>query len=265
MREFRSKLPSMLHQVRSTHVTSPPSHCQRHFLGACPFTDGKPREGVIAGAVKGMRRRARTACSAENSFVVVLCLNARLAVMLGAQANMDIMPVTIEVGDYVLSPDICVERKGLSDLIQSLASGRLHNQAKAMTRAYKTPVLLIEVRNTLCAAGFARVTPRLTFCLSRILTSISPWDVLCAVRWGEDAVAVCCQREECRWRGRPSHQSSHLEAGGACDPLPLSPHSVVPRSAGHGAAVHRLEGLTLCACAAWADSTPLRLLSAAPL
>jgi hypothetical protein len=53
--------------------------------------------------------------------------------------------VTIEIGDYVLSPEICVERKSVSDLVQSLASGRLFNQAKAMTRAYKMPVLLIEV------------------------------------------------------------------------------------------------------------------------
>ena len=61
------------------------------------------------------------------------------------QANYEIVPVTIEVGDYILSPEICVERKSVSDLVQSLASGRLHNQAKAMTRAYKTPILLVEV------------------------------------------------------------------------------------------------------------------------
>lgn len=60
------------------------------------------------------------------------------------QANFEVVPVTIEIGDYVLSPEICVERKSVSDLVQSLASGRLFNQAKAMTRAYKMPVLLIE-------------------------------------------------------------------------------------------------------------------------
>jgi hypothetical protein len=35
------------------------------------------------------------------------------------------------VGDYVLSPDIAVERKAVPDLIQSLASGRLYSQARA--------------------------------------------------------------------------------------------------------------------------------------
>jgi hypothetical protein len=50
----------------------------------------------------------------------------------------------LQVGDYILSPEICVERKSLADLFQSFNSGRLYNQAEAMTRYYKTPVLLIE-------------------------------------------------------------------------------------------------------------------------
>ena len=62
------------------------------------------------------------------------------------QANLEIVPVTLEVGDYVLSSDVCLERKSLSDLIGSLGSGRLYNQATSMTRCYKTPCLLIEVR-----------------------------------------------------------------------------------------------------------------------
>ncbi|CAH0476693.1 unnamed protein product [Peronospora belbahrii] len=55
-----------------------------------------------------------------------------------------VLPVTLEVGDYVLSPEICVERKSISDLFGSLNSGRLFNQAESMRRFYKTPVLLIE-------------------------------------------------------------------------------------------------------------------------
>lgn len=39
------------------------------------------------------------------------------------------VPLTLEVGDYVLSPDICCERKSISDLKGSLASGRLYHQA----------------------------------------------------------------------------------------------------------------------------------------
>ncbi|KAG9063825.1 hypothetical protein KI688_003937 [Linnemannia hyalina] len=53
-------------------------------------------------------------------------------------------PCTITVGDYVLSPNICVERKSISDLISSFASGRLYTQVEAMTVHYTRPVLLIE-------------------------------------------------------------------------------------------------------------------------
>ncbi|CAK4076836.1 unnamed protein product [Aphanomyces euteiches] len=53
-------------------------------------------------------------------------------------------PVTIEVGDYILSPWMCVERKSISDLFGSFASGRLFNQAEMMGRHYKMPILLIE-------------------------------------------------------------------------------------------------------------------------
>ena len=49
-----------------------------------------------------------------------------------------------QVGDYILTPDVCVERKSVSDLIGSLNNGRLYNQAVSMCRYYKRPVLLIE-------------------------------------------------------------------------------------------------------------------------
>ncbi|KAL6648996.1 hypothetical protein ACP70R_013220 [Stipagrostis hirtigluma subsp. patula] len=60
------------------------------------------------------------------------------------QKGIRIVPVTLEVGDYVLSPLICVERKSIADLFQSFASGRLYNQIETMVRYYKIPVLLIE-------------------------------------------------------------------------------------------------------------------------
>lgn len=55
-----------------------------------------------------------------------------------------VLPITLEIGDYILSPQICVERKSVSDLFGSLNSGRLFNQAESMRRFYQTPVLLIE-------------------------------------------------------------------------------------------------------------------------
>ncbi|CAN0470588.1 unnamed protein product [Laminaria digitata] len=45
------------------------------------------------------------------------------------QQGFELVPLVIAVGDYVLTPEICVERKSLCDLFQSMPSGRLYNQA----------------------------------------------------------------------------------------------------------------------------------------
>ncbi len=58
--------------------------------------------------------------------------------------GLHLIPVTLEIGDYLLSPLICIERKGIPDLFGSFSSGRLYSQIEAMIRVYKTPVLLIE-------------------------------------------------------------------------------------------------------------------------
>lgn len=60
--------------------------------------------------------------------------------------NMKLVPATLIVGDYVLSPQICVERKAPQDLVQSLQSGRLFSQCRAMCLAYERPLLLIELQ-----------------------------------------------------------------------------------------------------------------------
>lgn len=58
--------------------------------------------------------------------------------------SMIVVPCQLTVGDYVLSPDIAVERKSVRDLISSLRNGRLYNQAETMLKYYSAPILLIE-------------------------------------------------------------------------------------------------------------------------
>ena len=60
------------------------------------------------------------------------------------QGGMRLAPVTLTVGDFVLSNVHCVERKSISDLFGSFASGRLFTQAETMSKHYKVPCLLIE-------------------------------------------------------------------------------------------------------------------------
>ncbi|KAJ7062873.1 hypothetical protein C8F01DRAFT_985778 [Mycena amicta] len=96
---------------------------------------------TISTRVAGGRREVR----AEPAQVIVDMREFRssLPSLLHA-ANMLVIPATLTVGDYILTPDICVERKSLPDLVSSFNSGRLYTQCELMSVHYKHPVLLIE-------------------------------------------------------------------------------------------------------------------------
>ena len=71
---------------------------------------------------------------------------------------MKVVPCTLEVGDYIISPKICIERKSLLDLTQSFVSGRLYTQVESMSQFYDVPTLLIEFdEKRLFEAGFTEV------------------------------------------------------------------------------------------------------------
>ena len=60
------------------------------------------------------------------------------------QHGITIKPQTLVIADYILSPDIAVERKSIPDLKQSFRTGHLYNQIENLTRIYAKPILLIE-------------------------------------------------------------------------------------------------------------------------
>jgi ERCC4-type nuclease len=64
---------------------------------------------------------------------------ARHLHQLGAQLE----PRQLEVGDYVLSDRVVVERKSAEDFLQSLIDGRLFDQLKAL-KSYPRPFVVIE-------------------------------------------------------------------------------------------------------------------------
>lgn len=53
-------------------------------------------------------------------------------------------PKMLEVGDYILSERICVERKTAGDFLDSVIDGRLMQQMKKLREEYSKPVLIIE-------------------------------------------------------------------------------------------------------------------------
>jgi len=50
----------------------------------------------------------------------------------------------LEVGDYILSPEVAVERKAVRDLFSSIFDGRLFTQCSELAKGYPKPFLLIE-------------------------------------------------------------------------------------------------------------------------
>eukprot|EP00347_Sterkiella_histriomuscorum_P024144 403332158 len=62
-----------------------------------------------------------------------------------------LIPLVMTVGDYVISDEICIERKAVKtgDLFESFKSGRLLNQITNMARFYKKPMLLIEFEESI--------------------------------------------------------------------------------------------------------------------
>jgi ERCC4-related helicase/ERCC4-type nuclease len=53
-------------------------------------------------------------------------------------------PKQLDVGDYLVSERVGVERKEVEDFIASIMDGRLFQQVKALKRAYMSPLIIIE-------------------------------------------------------------------------------------------------------------------------
>jgi Fanconi anemia group M protein len=54
----------------------------------------------------------------------------------------------IEVGDYIISDNVCIERKSSSDFVSSIIDGRIFNQAEEMKRNFAKTVIIVEGNNS---------------------------------------------------------------------------------------------------------------------
>ncbi|KAL8859803.1 MAG: hypothetical protein Q9178_003635 [Gyalolechia marmorata] len=110
--------------------------------GAAP-TD--PQEQFLRTVNTRIAGGGRLAATAEPPRVVVDVREFRSSLpSLLHGRSMVVVPCMLTVGDYVLTPTICIERKSVRDLISSFKNGRLFNQAETMLQHYKHPMLLIE-------------------------------------------------------------------------------------------------------------------------
>jgi DNA excision repair protein ERCC-4 len=104
-----------------------------------------PQESFLRTVNTRIAGGGRLAATAEPPRVVVDVREFRSSLpSLLHGRNMVVVPCMLTVGDYVLTPNICIERKSIRDLISSFQDGRLYNQAETMFQHYSSPMLLIE-------------------------------------------------------------------------------------------------------------------------
>lgn len=104
-----------------------------------------PQESFLRTVNTRIAGGGRLAATAEPPRVVVDVREFRSSLpSLLHGRNMVVIPCMLTVGDYVLTPGICIERKSVKDLISSFQDGRLYTQAETMLQHYKSPMLLIE-------------------------------------------------------------------------------------------------------------------------
>ena len=104
-----------------------------------------PQEQFLRTVNTRIAGGGRLAATSEPPRVVVDVREFRssLPSLLHGRSNV-VVPCMLTVADYVLTPNICIERKSVRDLISSFKNGRLFNQAETMLQHYKSPMLLIE-------------------------------------------------------------------------------------------------------------------------
>ncbi len=108
-----------IHPTAPTHPHVPPTHIPPHHTNQQHNTTHRHQRAKTRGLP------ARPSC--ETVVVDVREFRSSLPSLLH-EAGLALVPVTLEVGDFVLTPEIVVERKSVSDLFGSFASGRLYTQ-----------------------------------------------------------------------------------------------------------------------------------------
>ncbi len=51
---------------------------------------------------------------------------------------------TLDIGDYIISDRLCIERKTVSDFEKSIMDGRLFDQIERMKNSYELPIIVLE-------------------------------------------------------------------------------------------------------------------------
>ncbi len=71
--------------------------------------------------------------------------NSGIIAELRRKENLDVQTKQLDMGDFLLSNDVIVERKAVKDFLQSLIDGRLFSQLHALANSdYEKPLMIVE-------------------------------------------------------------------------------------------------------------------------
>ena len=65
-----------------------------------------------------------------------------------AHEDVKLITKALDIGDYVLSKDVCVERKTIEDFLNSMIDGRLFTQLNNLRQNYSKPLVILEGNTT---------------------------------------------------------------------------------------------------------------------
>lgn len=140
-----------------------------------------------------------------------------------ASHNITVQVQDLDIGDYILSQRVCVERKTVDDFLSSLLEGKLFQQLKDLRQTFSRPLLIIEgdglftTRNISHAALFGSLASILIDFGVSIMSTKTPQetaDFLVAVarREQRDSTKPVAVRGE-KWASSPQEQQQFVIEG----------------------------------------------------
>ncbi len=106
----------------------------------------KSREKKMASLLKGIKPRKKKQATLGDYGGGCIIVDDREIAMTRYLGNARVK--RIEVGDFVISDRIAVERKTADDFVSSLVDGRLFDQAAKLKEAYEKPLIIVEGRRS---------------------------------------------------------------------------------------------------------------------
>jgi ERCC4-related helicase len=102
---------------------------------------------VSEGEVHGSEHMVSKAPKRDDDHIRLIVDSRELSTAVARELtrlDVEISGESLDIGDYIASEDVAIERKETGDFIQSLIDGRLFVQLSALRSAYRRPVLIIE-------------------------------------------------------------------------------------------------------------------------